>query len=239
MPLTSKGQKILSSMESEYGSEKKAKSILYAGKNSGKFKGIDARRARAIVDAVGGRSWVNKNGSTGYEIETGGDEASVGEPAMSSPVSGLAASSRERGMSISDARRIVRDFGSQPSSAQKIGEELPKPANDKLPTRRAFARYIRDKVAAGVPLPKVLQAGVTWGVNPGSHSTWQPYDMRDARSFVRIFRDARRRGFSIQDAIRKAVDEAPEGRLDLGEVGGNGIPMSGPQGSAGMSLGGS
>jgi hypothetical protein len=196
----------------------------------------DARRNRAIVDAVGAFSIVAGH-KTGYEIET--DEASVGEPPITSPVSGLAATSRERGMSISDARRIVRDFGKQPSSAQKIGEELPKPANDKLPTRHAFARYIRDKVAAGVPLPKVLQAGVTWGVNPGSHSTWQPYDMRDARSFVRIFRDARRRGFSIQDAIRKAADEAPEARLELGEISGNGVPMSGPQGSAGMTLGGS
>ena len=107
-----------------------------------------------------------------------------------------------------------------------------------MPSRRAFARYIRDKVRAGVALPKILQAGVTWGVNPGSHSTWQPYDMRDARAFTRIFRDARRRGFSITDAIRKAVDEAPEARLELGEIGGNGIPMAGPQASAGLGMGG-
>lgn len=41
MPMTSKGQKILSSMEKTYGSEKKAKQVLYASKNAGKISGID------------------------------------------------------------------------------------------------------------------------------------------------------------------------------------------------------
>jgi len=41
MPLNEKGQKILHSMEDTYGSEKKAKSVLYASKNAGKITGID------------------------------------------------------------------------------------------------------------------------------------------------------------------------------------------------------
>ena len=51
MPLTAKGEKILESMEETYGSEKKAKSVLYASKNAGKIKGIDASRA-AHADEV-------------------------------------------------------------------------------------------------------------------------------------------------------------------------------------------
>jgi hypothetical protein len=40
MPLTSKGREILSNLEKEYGSEKKAKQVLYAGENKGTFTGI-------------------------------------------------------------------------------------------------------------------------------------------------------------------------------------------------------
>ena len=43
MPLTAKGQEILSNLEKEYGSAEKAKQVLYAGKNKGTFTGIDSR----------------------------------------------------------------------------------------------------------------------------------------------------------------------------------------------------
>jgi hypothetical protein len=43
VPLTSKGEEILSSMEKTYGSEEKAKEVLYASKNAGKITGIDAQ----------------------------------------------------------------------------------------------------------------------------------------------------------------------------------------------------
>lgn len=42
MPLTAKGQEILHNMEKTYGSEKKAKSVLYASRNAGTITGIDA-----------------------------------------------------------------------------------------------------------------------------------------------------------------------------------------------------
>ena len=41
MPLSAKGEKIKSALEKEYGSEKKAEQVLYAGKNKGTFTGID------------------------------------------------------------------------------------------------------------------------------------------------------------------------------------------------------
>lgn len=41
MPLTSKGQEILTNLEKEYGAEK-AKQVLYAGKNKDTFTGIDS-----------------------------------------------------------------------------------------------------------------------------------------------------------------------------------------------------
>ena len=49
MPLTAKGEKILENLRSEYGSDKKAKEVLYAGKNKGTFTGIDA-----VCDAMAG-----------------------------------------------------------------------------------------------------------------------------------------------------------------------------------------
>jgi len=45
MPLTAKGEKILSNLEEEYGAEK-GKQVLYAGKNKGTFTGIDAAAAQ-------------------------------------------------------------------------------------------------------------------------------------------------------------------------------------------------
>ena len=40
MPLTQKGKTILASMMKTYGSEKKAKSVMYASMNAGRIKGI-------------------------------------------------------------------------------------------------------------------------------------------------------------------------------------------------------
>jgi hypothetical protein len=42
MPLTTKGKKILSHMESEYGA-KKGKSVFYASINKGKIKGAEGK----------------------------------------------------------------------------------------------------------------------------------------------------------------------------------------------------
>ena len=49
MPLTHKGEEVLHSMEKTYGSEKKAKQVLYASKNAGKITGIDSAKLDAIV----------------------------------------------------------------------------------------------------------------------------------------------------------------------------------------------
>lgn len=49
MPLTEKGASILRDMEKTYGPEK-AKSVLYASKNSGKITGIDSFEPREACD---------------------------------------------------------------------------------------------------------------------------------------------------------------------------------------------
>lgn len=41
MPLTKKGKTILKALTKQYKDKKRAKSILYAGKNAGRFTGID------------------------------------------------------------------------------------------------------------------------------------------------------------------------------------------------------
>ena len=51
MPLTSKGEKILSNMQSEYGQEK-GESVLYASKQAGTITGIET----PMVQLGGGQS---------------------------------------------------------------------------------------------------------------------------------------------------------------------------------------
>lgn len=50
MPLTAKGQTILSAMTKEYGA-RKAKRVFYAAANKGTIKGIDRRRRPAATVA--------------------------------------------------------------------------------------------------------------------------------------------------------------------------------------------
>lgn len=50
MPLTAKGEEIYANLLKEYGSEKKAKQVLYAGKNKGTFTGIDDNSLDSRMD---------------------------------------------------------------------------------------------------------------------------------------------------------------------------------------------
>jgi hypothetical protein len=55
MPLTKKGEEILSAMEKTYGNKKKAEQVLYASKNAGKITGIDdamSARINAVCDRI-------------------------------------------------------------------------------------------------------------------------------------------------------------------------------------------
>ena len=54
MPLNSKGEEILNSMEQTYGSPEKAKQVLYASQNSGTISGIDSDPARMMQDHLSG-----------------------------------------------------------------------------------------------------------------------------------------------------------------------------------------
>lgn len=49
MPLTSKGEKIRSAMEAEYGS-KKGQEVFYASSNKGTISGVDAQKLADAVD---------------------------------------------------------------------------------------------------------------------------------------------------------------------------------------------
>lgn len=46
-PINSKGEKILGSMEKEYGS-KKGKQVFYASKNKGTIHGVEGAKSRAL-----------------------------------------------------------------------------------------------------------------------------------------------------------------------------------------------
>ena len=45
MPLNKKGQKVMASMKKTYGSDKKAKQVFYASKNSGKLSGVEGKKS--------------------------------------------------------------------------------------------------------------------------------------------------------------------------------------------------
>jgi len=185
MPLTAKGTKIKSAMESEYGKEK-GERVFYASKNAGKISGVDrtmSRDRRTIARFL--------------------DEAAAAEEV---------------------------DFPPAPVS-NKPADAYERSIGDRLPTRDAFCKCVRDAVRAGEPLPKVLQMGATWGA--GKHDTWQ-YSSNDRAAFRQRFRDARRRGSSTKDAIAFAGDvDLVAGAMKLGQVSGRGVPLSGPQTGAG------
>lgn len=51
MPLTAKGNKIMSAMKAEYGADK-GERVFYASRNKGTIKGVDKRRAPSVRDSV-------------------------------------------------------------------------------------------------------------------------------------------------------------------------------------------
>jgi hypothetical protein len=51
MPLTAKGEKIKAALQKEYGAEK-GERVLYAGRNSGTFAGVDGDPIDRYMDAV-------------------------------------------------------------------------------------------------------------------------------------------------------------------------------------------
>ena len=52
MPLTKKGNKILSKMVSEYGSTKKGKQVFYASINKGTITGVEPARSRGKLSKM-------------------------------------------------------------------------------------------------------------------------------------------------------------------------------------------
>lgn len=51
MPLTKKGEKILSQMKKTYGSAEKGERVFYASKNKGTIKGVEKGRKPAAIRA--------------------------------------------------------------------------------------------------------------------------------------------------------------------------------------------
>jgi len=116
------------------------------------------------------------------------------------------------------------DFPSAPVS-NKPADAYERSIGDRLPTKDAFCKCVRDGVRAGLPLSQVLNMGSVWN-GMTKPNTWQ----NDAASFRKRFKDARRRGKSTSDAIAFASDaDRVAGSLELGQTSGRGIPLSGPE----------
>jgi hypothetical protein len=67
MPLTTKGSKIKSALQKEYGA-KRGESILYAGKNKGTFTGID--QDTPISSTIPNVSQMSSTGKTSFDAKT-------------------------------------------------------------------------------------------------------------------------------------------------------------------------
>ncbi len=66
MPLTSKGEKILSEMEGQYG-EKKGEQVFYASKNAGKISGVDMNNGIEGLKTYGDKMSEGSEGLKSYE----------------------------------------------------------------------------------------------------------------------------------------------------------------------------
>jgi hypothetical protein len=174
------------------------------------------------------REVVSENIKT--EMEAGKKQ----DQAVAIALSKAGKSNKDRAMS-KDRRTIARfideamaseevDFPSAPVSKEPA-DAYERSIGDRLPTRDAFCKCVRDAVRAGQPLSKVLQFGNTWGTGKGGHDTWQ---MQDKARVRRRFRDAISLGFGTHDALRIADTDGVAGTLKLGETSGKGQPLSGP-----------
>jgi len=56
MPLTEKGEKILSHMKSEYGTKEEGEEVFYASRNAGTISGVDATSSAVPALAPGSYS---------------------------------------------------------------------------------------------------------------------------------------------------------------------------------------
>lgn len=209
MPLTEKGEKILSAMEKSYGSKKKGEEVFYASKNAGKISGVDSA-GEEEEGGVGAESWVGgKKNSTGYKINAA-DEISAS--------------------SSSSSNLPPTPVGSTPSTARQSAVPT---AMDRLPTIDQFRRQFRDAVRAGLPIQKCLEMGTVWtGMNsPGTKF------QGDKATFKRTMDAALAKGMSFKDAIRLAADEVAPQRADLGKPSGIGVAMDEEKGTPRIDLG--
>jgi hypothetical protein len=137
---------------------------------------------------------------------------------------------------LSRDRKTIKRFLDEAMAAEEVdfpsasvskepADAYEKSMYDRLPTKDAFCKCVRDAVRAGQPLSKVLQFGNTWGTGKGGHDTWQ---MQDKARVRRRFRDAISLGFGTRDALRIADTDGVAGTLKLGETSGKGQPLSGP-----------
>jgi hypothetical protein len=154
MPLTEKGSEILGNLKQEYGSEKKAEQVLYAGKNAGTFTGIDAKldslaaaadTFRNRVDMVCDRSDDHRViGGIGFTPPSGGarpdnaaklDALLAGASTLDNRVSMICdAWSPEARKAAAEARRK----GSSGGSSKSWSETNKGPANEEPDRMRKF-----------------------------------------------------------------------------------------------------
>jgi len=88
VPLTNKGEEIMSAMKEQYGSEK-GEQVFYASKNKGSISGVDEIAAMTRISPGPGLDAVLNWGSGNYNVMPGGREDSPTMPESASKSTGM------------------------------------------------------------------------------------------------------------------------------------------------------
>jgi hypothetical protein len=148
MPLSAKGQKIMAAMRREYGA-KKAESVFYASKNSGKISGVDATQVLGKV--------VSDQGSESQAMQPP-------NPVESSPLKQVTVPAGDSLPTKDQFRRQFRD-------AMWLGNPLPKclalgtiwtgkstPSQD---SRLFFKGAVKDALLKGLTADKAIKLALS------------------------------------------------------------------------------
>lgn len=202
MPLSPKGQKIMSSMKEQYGSEK-GESVFYASKNAGKIKGVDTKTRithSRTIEGLGRTTVTHTNDATntvdswfrdtdttpGAMTVSGGDgEGDLGGPLVTG---GLPVPERHKDLlgEVSEAETTPRGPMTEAKAPERTKKsEDAKKSKDQTSTFR-LPGVPMNNLGMGIPAPNV--AG-----HPGtSKSTSTGDSIRSMNSANRAFWARRR-----------------------------------------------
>lgn len=120
-PLTSKGEEILGKMRETYGSEAKAKEVLYASKNAGTISGIDEiARMTQISEGPGMDAVLSWGGNVNGQTVKPGGKADTPNMPRSASIATSVGSTDGLGASLKNAASAGVEAGRKVASGELV-----------------------------------------------------------------------------------------------------------------------